>query len=77
MQHGTKTVKYAVALIITLDDKNKNLFDFIFSHFSLIENHLHQLQASTFRLLNNHLRNNDSPQQVKVNTTKLQCEFKK
>ncbi|KAG1445076.1 hypothetical protein G6F56_010042 [Rhizopus delemar] len=39
-------MKYAVAMIITLHDNNETLYDFIFSHFALIENRLHQLQAT-------------------------------
>ncbi|KAI9310984.1 folliculin-interacting protein middle domain-containing protein [Dichotomocladium elegans] len=58
VQH-VRTIKYAIAVIITLDEKNKALFDFIFSHFSLIENHLHQLQASAFRVLCTHFQNHD------------------
>ncbi|ORE22065.1 hypothetical protein BCV71DRAFT_241318 [Rhizopus microsporus] len=44
-------MKYAVAFIITLYDKNETLYDFIFSHFALIENRLHQLQAVAFKQL--------------------------
>ncbi|KAI9490447.1 folliculin-interacting protein middle domain-containing protein [Zychaea mexicana] len=55
-QHSVRTIKYAIAVVITLDDKNKALFDFVFSHFSLIENHLHRLQAEAFELLCDHFR---------------------
>ncbi|KAG0742932.1 hypothetical protein G6F62_004513 [Rhizopus arrhizus] len=43
-------MKYAVAFIINLD-KNETLYDFIFSHFALIENRLHQLQSIAFKQL--------------------------
>ncbi|KAI7852279.1 folliculin-interacting protein middle domain-containing protein [Circinella umbellata] len=56
--HSTRTIKYALAVVITLDDKNKALFDFVFSHFSLIENHLHRLQGEAFDLLCEHFRAN-------------------
>ncbi|KAI9282210.1 folliculin-interacting protein middle domain-containing protein [Sporodiniella umbellata] len=44
-------MKYAVALIITLPDNNQTLYDFVFSHFALIENRLHQLQAVALKQL--------------------------
>lgn len=50
-QHTSRSVKFAVAIIITLQDKNETLYDFIFSHFALIENRLHQLQAVAFKQL--------------------------
>ncbi|KAI9274227.1 folliculin-interacting protein middle domain-containing protein [Sporodiniella umbellata] len=49
-------MKYAIAFIITLHDKNETLYDFIFSHFSLIENRLHQLQAVASKQLYQHFR---------------------
>ncbi|KAI9278908.1 folliculin-interacting protein middle domain-containing protein [Phascolomyces articulosus] len=54
--HSARTIKYALAVVITLDDINKTLFDFVFSHFSLIENHLHRLQGEAFDLLCDHFR---------------------
>ncbi|KAI8143576.1 folliculin-interacting protein middle domain-containing protein, partial [Fennellomyces sp. T-0311] len=54
--HGSA---YALAVVITLDDKNKALFDFVFSHFCVIENHLHRLQAEAFQLLCDHFRNSN------------------
>ncbi|RCH80130.1 Folliculin-interacting protein 1, partial [Rhizopus stolonifer] len=45
-RHTSRSVKFAIAIIITLEDKNETLYDFIFSHFALIENRLHQLQAN-------------------------------
>ncbi|GAA5809040.1 hypothetical protein MFLAVUS_002443 [Mucor flavus] len=50
-QHTSRSVKFAVAIIITLQDKNETLYDFVFSHFALIENRLHQLQAVAFKQL--------------------------
>ncbi|CAO3703733.1 unnamed protein product [Rhizopus stolonifer] len=49
-------MKYAVAMIITLHDNNETLYDFIFSHFALIENRLHQLQAVALKQLYQHFR---------------------
>lgn len=49
-------MKYAVSFIITLHEKNEILYDFIFSHFALIENRLHQLQAVAFKQLYQYFR---------------------
>ncbi|KAI9365325.1 folliculin-interacting protein middle domain-containing protein [Pilaira anomala] len=56
-QHTSRSVKFAVAIIITLQDKNETLYDFIFSHFALIENRLHQLQAVAFKQLYQYFKN--------------------
>jgi hypothetical protein len=50
-----------VAIIITLEDKNETLYDFIFSHFALIENRLHQLQAVAFKQLYQYFKNHPPP----------------
>lgn len=52
--NNSRSVKFAVAIIITLENKNETLYDFIFTHFALIENRLHQLQAIAFKQLKNH-----------------------
>ena len=41
---------YAVGIVITLED-NAILEEFIFTHFALLENRLHQLHSTAFRLL--------------------------
>lgn len=56
-----RSVKFAVAIIITLEEKNETLYDFIFSHFALIENRLHQLQAVAFKQLYQHFKNHPPP----------------
>ncbi|KAI7875535.1 folliculin-interacting protein middle domain-containing protein [Mucor mucedo] len=56
-QQTSRSVKFAVAIIITLEDKNETLYDFIFSHFALIENRLHQLQAIAFKQLYQYFKN--------------------
>lgn len=56
MRQTSRSVKFAVAIIITLEDKNETLYDFIFSHFALIENRLHQLQAVAFKQLHQYFK---------------------
>ncbi|KAI8331613.1 folliculin-interacting protein middle domain-containing protein [Choanephora cucurbitarum] len=60
----SRSVKFAVAIVITLEEKNVTLYDFIFSHFALIENRLHQLQAVAFRQLYQHFKSHPPPQQL-------------
>ncbi|KAI8974284.1 folliculin-interacting protein middle domain-containing protein [Pilobolus umbonatus] len=62
VRQASRSVKYAVAMIITLEDKNETLYDFIFSHFALIENRLHQLQSVAFKQLYQFLKNHPTPQ---------------
>ncbi|KAF7721237.1 Folliculin-interacting protein 1 [Apophysomyces ossiformis] len=61
-RHTSRSIKYAIAIVITLEGKNKTLYDFIFSHFALIENRMHQLQALAFNLLSSHLKNHSTNQ---------------
>ncbi|KAI9013355.1 folliculin-interacting protein middle domain-containing protein [Phycomyces nitens] len=69
VRHASRSVKYALAIVITLEDKNKTLYDFVFSHFALIENRMHQLQTEAFRVLCSHFRSN-LPSTVQVPTRK-------
>ncbi|KAG0165439.1 Folliculin-interacting protein 1 [Apophysomyces sp. BC1015] len=64
-RHTSRSIKYAIAVVITLEGKNKTLYDFVFSHFALIENRMHQLQAAAFSLLCSHLRSH-SPNQAQT-----------
>lgn len=61
MRQSSRSVKFAVAIIITLEDKNETLYDFIFSHFALIENRLHQLQSIAFKQLYQYYKNHPPP----------------
>ncbi|CAO0798560.1 unnamed protein product [Mucor circinelloides] len=61
VRQTSRSVKFAVAIIITLEDKNETLYDFIFSHFALIENRLHQLQAVAFKQLYQYFKHHPSP----------------
>ena len=45
-----RSMMYAVGIVITLED-NAILEEFIFTHFALLENRLHQLHSTAFRLL--------------------------
>ncbi|KAI7862076.1 folliculin-interacting protein middle domain-containing protein [Spinellus fusiger] len=70
VRHTSRSVKYALAIVITLEDKNKTLHDFVFSHFALIENRMHQLQTEALNVLCDHFRASSalrasSPQQIK------------
>ncbi|KAK4518929.1 uncharacterized protein ATC70_009156 [Mucor velutinosus] len=62
VRQTSRSVKFAVAIIITLEDKNETLYDFIFSHFALIENRLHQLQAVALKQLYQYFKHHPSPQ---------------
>lgn len=62
VRQTSRSVKFAVAIIITLEEKNETLYDFIFSHFALIENRLHQLQAVAFKQLYQYFKHHPSPQ---------------
>ncbi|KAI8370554.1 folliculin-interacting protein middle domain-containing protein [Radiomyces spectabilis] len=71
VRSSSRSIKYAVAVIITLEDKNKTLYDFIFSHFALIENHLHQLQAVAFQQLCNYFqRQLNGPSQMQMHKSR-------
>ncbi|OAD66439.1 hypothetical protein PHYBLDRAFT_183874 [Phycomyces blakesleeanus NRRL 1555(-)] len=71
VRHASRSVKYALAIVITLEDKNKTLYDFVFSHFALIENRMHQLQTEAFRVLCSHFRTHIPPtSQVPLRKTK-------
>ncbi|CAG8526792.1 7028_t:CDS:10 [Ambispora gerdemannii] len=59
----SRSIMYAVGVVITLED-NELLEDFLFSHFALLENRLHQLQQVAFKLLCSSLRK--APQQVSI-----------
>jgi hypothetical protein len=61
VRQTSRSVKFAVAIIITLEDKNETLYDFIFSHFALIENRLHQLQAVAFKQLYQYFKSHPPP----------------
>ncbi|CAB4377792.1 hypothetical protein RhiirA5_498721 [Rhizophagus irregularis] len=50
LKHPTRSMMYAIGVVITLED-NAILEEFIFSHFALLENRLHQLHSTAFRLL--------------------------
>src|SRR5437763_1668896 len=59
---------YAVGVVITLED-NAILEEFIFSHFALLENRLHQLHSTAFRLLCQLLKN--SPTYYEITPWKM------
>ncbi|KAJ2959441.1 hypothetical protein NQZ79_g5074 [Umbelopsis isabellina] len=66
VRHPSRSIKYALAIVITLDNsENDPLLDLIFSHFAVIENKLHQLQAVAFKLLCNYFRRT-SPRQMQL-----------
>ncbi|RUS27488.1 folliculin-interacting protein middle domain-containing protein [Jimgerdemannia flammicorona] len=51
VKHSSRSINYALAIVINCDDSNKLIQEFIFSHFALVENRMHQLQAVAFKLL--------------------------
>lgn len=63
---------YAIGVVISLED-NELLEEFIFSHFTLLENKLHQLHSAALKLLCTHLRRSSGsatitgPNSVSVN----------
>ncbi|CEP09566.1 hypothetical protein [Parasitella parasitica] len=61
VRQTSRSVKFAVAIVITLEDKNETLYDFVFSHFALIENRLHQFQAVAFKQLYQYFKHHPSP----------------
>ncbi|GAB5592189.1 hypothetical protein Unana1_07089 [Umbelopsis nana] len=66
VRHPSRSIKFALAIVITLDNSEAHpLLDLIFSHFAVIENKLHQLQAVAFKLLCNHFRKS-SPRQMQL-----------
>ncbi|CAI2172611.1 6237_t:CDS:10 [Funneliformis geosporum] len=50
LKHPSRSMMYAIGVVITLEN-NTTLEEFIFSHFALLENRLHQLHSTAFRLL--------------------------
>nr|CAG8556930.1 13507_t:CDS:10 [Entrophospora candida]CAG8565883.1 8554_t:CDS:10 [Entrophospora candida] len=50
-----RSLMYAIGVVISLED-NELLEEFIFSHFTLLENRLHQLHSAALKLLCTHLR---------------------
>ncbi|CAG8486464.1 8183_t:CDS:10 [Funneliformis caledonium] len=50
LKHPSRSMMYAIGVVITLEN-NATLEEFIFSHFALLENRLHQLHSTAFRLL--------------------------
>ncbi len=70
---------YAVGVVITLED-NTILEEFIFSHFALLENRLHQLHSTAFRLLCHFLKKSppsssiNGPNSVNINFSVI-CDF--
>ncbi|RIA99599.1 folliculin-interacting protein middle domain-containing protein [Glomus cerebriforme] len=63
LKHPTRSMMYAVGVVITLED-NAILEEFIFSHFALLENRLHQLHSTAFRLLCHLLKKSPSSSSI-------------
>ncbi|GES99646.1 folliculin-interacting protein 2 isoform X2 [Rhizophagus clarus] len=63
LKHPTRSMMYAIGVVITLED-NAILEEFIFSHFALLENRLHQLHSTAFRLLCHLLRRSPTPSSI-------------
>src|SRR5687767_578826 len=64
LKHPARSMMYAIGIVITLED-NATLEEFIFSHFALLENRLHQLHTTAFRLLCHFLKK--SPPSSSIN----------
>ncbi|CAG8585020.1 2221_t:CDS:10 [Diversispora eburnea] len=58
-----RSLMYSVGVVISLED-NQLLEEFIFSHFALLENKLHQLQSYAFRILSHLLKKSSSPSSI-------------
>ncbi|CAG8557495.1 2959_t:CDS:10 [Acaulospora morrowiae] len=69
-KHPVRSWIYSVGIVISLED-NELLEDFVFSHFALLENKLHQLQSNAFRVLCHLLRKSQPPLTINTNRYKI------
>ncbi|CAG8715267.1 557_t:CDS:10 [Cetraspora pellucida] len=63
LKHPSRSFMYSVGVVLSLDD-NDLLESFVFSHFALLENKLHQLYSNVFKIICHLLRKSPSPSTI-------------